>query len=604
MSYYVGVDVGTGSARASVLDAHGRLLGEATHETTTWRSEHNAHIFEQSAANIWACVGASVRDAVRAAGVPPAAVAGIGFDATCSLVVQRPDGTPQSVTPHGDWRPGPRNVILWADHRAEREAADINATGHMVLDYVGKTMSLEMEIPKVLWLKRHMPADLFPQCEFFDLPDWLTFQATGDRARSNCSLVCKCSYVPPGVAGSELGWQPSFFEQIGLGDLVQNGFAQLGGIPGRGGVVLTAGQPVGQGLSPQAAQDLGLSPGTPVGSGVIDAYAGWVGTVAAGATNARNGQEENENGDVHLAGSGHRLAAIAGTSTCYCVQSPEGILVPGVWGPYKNAIFPGFWMNEGGQSSTGQLIDFVLTTHPAYAAVKAAADGAGQNLFVYLDQYLHQLQAQVGATSLSHLTKDLLIYPDFHGNRSPLADTQMRGMVVGQRLDSGSKDLALKYFATLEGIALQMRHILQDMNGAGHDIREIYMSGGQCKNRTFMQLIADVCRVPVQLPPSPSAAVVGGSAILGKFAADQANPPLGGPIQQPVKITSQDQADQAALQHREHLWSLMRSMTPPGQFLYPQPNEQALKLLDAKYAIFLDMVVTQRKWRADIEAAA
>lgn len=589
MAAYIGVDVGTGSARAAVLDAQGKLLGESTQETTTFRSPQDAHIFEQSTHNIWSCISRAVHAAVAQAAIQPAQVHGIGFDATCSLAVER-NGQAQSVTP-GDFALGQRNVILWADHRAEAEASEINATGHMVLDYVGKTMSLEMEIPKVLWLKKHMPADVFKQCEFWDLPDWLTYKATGSRARSNCSLVCKCSYVPPGVAGSELGWQPSFFAQIGLQDLVDSNFAQLGGVPGKGGLVLTAGQPVGQGLTPTAAADLGLLPGTPVGSGVIDAYAGWVGTVAAGATNAPAGHDVA----VGLSHSGHRLAAIAGTSTCYCVQSTTGILVPGVWGPYKNAVFPDFWMNEGGQSSTGQLIDFVLNTHPAIDAVKALAKEQHQSLFVFLDGYLHELQRQEGVPSLSHLTRDLLIYPDFHGNRSPLADTSMRGMIVGQRLDAGTKDLALKYFATLEGIALQMRQIIGEMNRAGHTVEEIYMSGGQCKNRTFMQLIADVCEVPVHLPPSAGAAVVAGSAILGKFAADQAAQ---------VTIASQDDAARAAPQFREHLWTLMAKMTPPGEFLYPQHQGGSAKLLRAKFHVFLDMIETQKRWRATLHAAA
>jgi ribulose kinase len=56
---------------------------------------------------------------------------------------------------------------------------------------VGGTMSLEMELPKMLWLKRHMPKDVFARSSFFDLPDYLTYLATGDSARSNCSLACK-----------------------------------------------------------------------------------------------------------------------------------------------------------------------------------------------------------------------------------------------------------------------------------------------------------------------------------------------------------------------------------------------------------------------------
>ena len=192
-----------------------------------------------------------------------------------------------------------RDIILWADHRAVEEARLINSTGSMVLKYVGGTMSLEMEIPKTLWLKRHMPTETFKDLMIFDLPDMLTYKATGSFARSNCSLACKCSYVPPGVEGSK-GWNDDFFKKIGLEEFVralwgvrhplsfadtrvlqiQDDFKQLGGSPGKNGTVLTAGQPVGNGLSAQAAEELGLCEGTAVGSAVIDAYAGWLGSAS------------------------------------------------------------------------------------------------------------------------------------------------------------------------------------------------------------------------------------------------------------------------------------------------------------------------------------
>jgi ribulose kinase len=77
-----------------------------------------------------------------------------------------------------------------------------------------------LESAKVLWLKKHMPKEAFDQSMFFDLPDFLTFLATGDLARSNCSLACKCSYVPPGVEGSK-GWNDDFFKKIGLEEFVR-----------------------------------------------------------------------------------------------------------------------------------------------------------------------------------------------------------------------------------------------------------------------------------------------------------------------------------------------------------------------------------------------
>ena len=203
---------------------------------------------------------------------------------------------------------------------------------------------------------------------------------------------------------------------------------------------------------------------------------------------------------------------------------------------------------------------------------------------------LDGLAKENNAPKLSHLTKDFYIYPDFHGNRSPLADSSMRGMITGQRLDRGVSDLALRYFATLEAIALQTRHIMDEMNGKGHKIDSIYMSGGQVKNPTFMQLISDACNVPVQLPFSSSASVVAGSAILGKFAADVSDPAKSSASgqfapKQAVKITTQDEAEKYSFEYKDHLWDLMVRMTKPGKFVFPTKDEKRKALLDAKYKV-------------------
>lgn len=122
-----------------------------------------------------------------------------------------------------------------------------------------------MEVPKILWLKKHMSPSHFSRCQFFDLPDFLTYKATGVSTRSCCSVTCKCSFVP-----THKGWQSDFFEKIGLSDIVDGGnYKQMGAA---GGEVLTAGLPVGKGLSKKAAEELGLVEGTPVGSGLIDAF--------------------------------------------------------------------------------------------------------------------------------------------------------------------------------------------------------------------------------------------------------------------------------------------------------------------------------------------
>ena len=205
MPCFLGVDVGTGSARAGVFDAEGHLLGSGVSEITIFRD--GAHFVEQASDQIWTSVCDATRAAVTEAGIDPGDVAGIGFDATCSLVVVDGTGAPLSVGPGKD---PARNIIVWMDHRAMGEAEEINATGHRVLSYVGGTISPEMQAPKLLWLKRNMPDTFADAGHFFDLTDFLTWKATGALARSSCTVTCKWTYV----AGTG-GWDDSFFRQIG-----------------------------------------------------------------------------------------------------------------------------------------------------------------------------------------------------------------------------------------------------------------------------------------------------------------------------------------------------------------------------------------------------
>lgn len=57
----------------------------------------------------------------------------------------------------------------------------------------------------------------------------MTYKSTNSQARSSCSLVCKCAFIPPGATPAAHGWVPDFLNQVGLGSLVQDGFAALGG---------------------------------------------------------------------------------------------------------------------------------------------------------------------------------------------------------------------------------------------------------------------------------------------------------------------------------------------------------------------------------------
>lgn len=526
----IGVDVGTGSARAAVFDLGGRRLGHAARPIRLWRPLPD-HV-EQSGDDIWNAVCGAVREAVFAAG--SRSVRGLGFDATCSLVLRDAQGQPVAVNEDGA---AERDVIVWMDHRATEQAARINAGDHSVLRYLGGVISPEMQTPKLLWLSEHLPASFAQAAFFFDLPDFLTWRATGAISRSLCSTVCKWTYL-----GHERHWDAKYFRAVGLGALADEGFRRIGT------EVLPIGAPVGAGISAGAAAELGVPEGTPVGTSAIDAHAGGIGVIGAGL----DGTDELR----------RRLALIGGTSSCHMAVSSTPIFVPGIWGPYFSAMLPGMWLNEGGQSATGALIDHVVGTHAAFALL--GAEGGG--VYPLLNARLAELARSLPFPAA--LTGDLHVNPDFHGNRSPLADPAMRGMISGLSLSAGPDDLARLYLATVQAAAYGTRQIIEALNAKGYAIDTLCACGGGTRNEVFLREHADATGCRIILPEEPEAVLLG-AAMLGAVASGACS----------------------------DLTAAMRAMSRPGRIITPDTGA-ARRFHDAKYTVFRRMQDDQRAYRA------
>ncbi|KQS76988.1 ribulokinase [Rhizobium sp. Leaf384] len=469
----VAVDIGTGSARAGIFDAAGSLLARADYPILMNRPEEN-HA-EHDSENIWSAVCIAVKTARAKAGVPAEAIAAIGFDATCSLVVRDQDGAPLSVNRKGD----PRwDTIVWLDHRALAQADACTATRHPVLVHSGRVMSPEMQMPKLLWLKQTLPEQWERIGYLFDLADFMSWRATGSTVRSRCTLSAKWNYL-----GHADGWQRDFLEAIGLGDLLERG--RLDGTPAPVGSALGL-------LTAEAAADLGLHEACQVATGVIDAYAGAIGVLGRFA-----GQP-----DVLE----RQLALIAGTSSCIVAFSREMRPGFGMWGPYFEAAFPEQWLIEGGQSATGALLDHVVRSH-------SAGGEPDMETHARIVLRIQELRAAAGKDFAARLH----VLPDFHGNRSPFADPHARGVVSGLTLDSSFDALCRLYWRTCVAIALGVRHILAMMKEAGYHVDTLHVTGGHVRNPLLMDLYSDAtgCRVVV---PETTDAVLLGTAMIASVA--------------------------------------------------------------------------------------
>ena len=484
---FIGVDVGTSSARAGVFDEAGTLLATARHPITVWHGAGS--VVEQSSSEIWAACVASVRAAMAEAALPPSAIKGVGFDATCSLVVLDAGANPLTVSASGDDR---RNVIVWMDHRATAEARLINDTQDDVLRYVGGSVSPEMEIPKLLWLKRHLPSSYNSAGHFFDLADYLSFRATGSTVRSICTLACKWNFL-----AHERRWSGSYFERLGLGDLASDGYAKIGKD------IVAPGTSLGAGLTRSAALEFGLLEGTPVGASLIDAHAGGVGTI---------GGREKSGKPVDVC---RRLAYIMGTSACIMATTAEPCFVPGVWGPYYSGMVPGFWLNEGGQSAAGAAIDHLIRSHPAYNEAVTTARAGGVEILEFLERRIVARSGSPGEAAL--FARDIHVLPEFLGNRSPFADPDSRAVVAGMDLDVDIGSMERLFVAGLCGLAYGLADVVDAFRSHGVDSDLMVIGGGAGRSSLVRQIMADTTGLTVALPETQEPVLLG-AAMLGAVA--------------------------------------------------------------------------------------
>jgi FGGY-family pentulose kinase len=308
----------------------------------------------------------------------------------------------------------------------------------------------------------------------YDLADFLTFRASGSNARSNCTLTAKWSYQ-----SERGGWQRDFLNQIGLDD-----FTDKADLPEHATPLGTA---VGT-LTADAAEHLGLTTACKVSAGMVDAFSGTLGAVGHCPSDTLN--------------DGSDLALIAGTSSCVMSINRTPWVTRGVWGPYSDAILPGYWTSEGGQSATGALLDFILRN---FGPDKTEAPEAHQRV----EMRLRQMLDEEGPS----LADGIHILPDVNGNRSPFADPNMRGVISGLTMDQSFDSVCKLYWRAAVSLALGLRQIIEHMRAQGPTIRVLHVTGGHVRSDLLLQLYADVTGCDIQIAAEGEAVLLGTAAL-------------------------------------------------------------------------------------------
>ena len=452
MACYLTADGGTESLRARIYDLSGTCLGQkAVPYETKFSPGARA---EQNPEDWWNALIAATAGAIADAGIDAAEIEAMCFATTCCTVV--------ALDEHGR---ALRPALLWMDVRANAEADAVLATGDAALAINGAgqgPVSAEWMIPKALWLKRNEPATFDAAHTICEYQDFLTLRLTGERCASLDNAGLRWHYDNRGG-----GWARGILAKLDLEALEAKWPAR----------VVAPGQVVGT-LTPHAAHALGLRQRVKVVQGGADALIGMIGLGVA-----QPGQ----------------LALITGSSHLQFGVTQAPLHAPGVWGAYPDIVYPGRWIVEGGQTSTGSIINWL----------RRLTGGT-------LD--LAEMNRQ--AEALEPGCDGLIVQDHFQGNRTPYTDPLSRGAIVGLTLAHEPRHI---FRAIIEGIGFGTRAILDAFRAGGYASTEITVGGGATASRLWMQIHADTAGLPVRIPASADAPSTG-SAVLaahgaGRFAS-------------------------------------------------------------------------------------
>jgi L-ribulokinase len=480
MKYAIGVDFGTESGRAVLVDvASGAELATAVHEYANGVIDRHLPPPDddvrlepdwalQDPGDYIGTFRLTIPAILAQTGIDPVDVIGVGIDFTaCTMLPTTSDGTALCQLP--DFQRNPHAwVKLWKHHAAQPEADQINALaanrGEQWLPRYGGRISSEWFYSKSLQILDEAPDVYGAADRFIEAADWVVWQLTGVETRNACAAGYKAIW-----SKSDGFPDASFFGslQAGFATIVDDKMSRS---------IATLGSAAG-GLTPEAAGWTGLRPGTPVAVANVDAH---VSVPAVGVTEPGT------------------LVAVMGTSTCHLVLGRELALAEGMCGVVEDGIIPGLFGYEAGQSAVGDIFAWFTKRAVPPDVHEEAARAAGRTVHDALEH---------DAASLRPGQSGLLALDWWNGNRSILVDVDLSGLLVGATLATEPPEI---YRALLEATAFGTRTIIESLEAAGVGVERVVACGGLPeRNVLLMQLSADITGREFEVAASTQAPALG-----------------------------------------------------------------------------------------------
>ena len=475
--YFLGIDAGTGSIRASVFDQEGHLLGSAESAYPTYYPKNGWA--EQDTADWLQALTEALPACLAHAEIAASDLTAIVCDATTNTLVFLDDAG-QPV----------RRPLLWMDVRAAEEARELDGLRYdskntrsaagtedpdagssrfPAMEVYKPAFRADTMIPKCMWYKRHEPVHWADTKTVFEFEDWLNYQLTGCQTLSTSVAAFRWNY------DASLGGLPTaLYEAAGIGDVTEK-------IPS---TQLSVGELIGY-VTQEVAERFGLSEGIPVYEGSCDCNAAMLGTGCAAP------------------GS---LVLVSGTSTAILGLSETAFHTDGVNGTYPDCLMPGIALAESGLTASGAILTwFKNTLLPA--AWEAEAERRSMNIYDLISE--KAAAAPLGAGGV-------LMLDYFQGNRAPYADSSARGMFIGLSIGTDTACIAR---AIYEGVSYGTAHCIQVMQDSGLRIDRVLACGGICSSPFWLQMQADIIGLPITTVEHAQNCPPLGDALIGAAAS-------------------------------------------------------------------------------------
>lgn len=445
--YLLGIDIGTSACKAAIFDRSGEVIASASEEYPV--DYPHPGWAEQDTQDWWRAVCTAIRR-MAADGVDLSEIAGIGIDGqSWSAIPVDQAGNVLAKTP------------IWMDTRAQDICDEYNERvgADQIFQTAGNSLQPSYTTAKILWYRRNLPEVYRRTYKILQSNSYIAFRLTGNMTQDiSQGYGLHCFNMRTGT------WDEKLCEALEIpGSLLPDIFPSHA-------VIGT--------VSSQAAKESGLTAGTPVAAGGLDAACG---TLGAGVVHPGETQEQG--------------GQAGGMSICIDTYQADPRLILGYH------VVPGRWLLQGGTTGGGGVMRWLEREFGAYER-EAGLSRQKSSLELFNE----------AAEAVSPGCDGMIFLPYMSGERSPIWDPDAKGVYYG--MDFG-KTKGHFIRAAMEGVAYSLHHNLEIAREAGAEAEVLRAMGGSANSLLWTQIKSDITGKPIVVPSSDTATTLGAAILAG-----------------------------------------------------------------------------------------